>query len=197
MKPLHRQFVRTARGIPLRFAMADAQNTKVTFGAALVKTIFLARRLKKIWSGQEMVGIFLPPSVPGALVNYAALLCGKVPVNLNYTLSEADARLVRASNANSRPSSRRGVFLEKVKLTLPGETIYLEDVAGPAGTFGTRLLAFLLAAVLPVSWLERALGNCRRQRQAASEFAGGRKERAFRCWPQPGKNGSLWTIWPP
>ena len=33
--------------------------------------------------------------VPGALVNYAALLCGKVPVNLNYTVSEAIARLLR------------------------------------------------------------------------------------------------------
>ena len=52
MKPLHRQFVRTARKFPLRFAMADSQNKKVTFGAALVKTIFLARRLNKILGGE-------------------------------------------------------------------------------------------------------------------------------------------------
>ena len=32
--------------------------------------------------------MLLPPSVPGALVNFAALLVGKVPVNLNYTVSE-------------------------------------------------------------------------------------------------------------
>ena len=47
MKLLHRAFVRTARRLPRRFAMADAQSKKVTFGAALVKTVFLARRLKK------------------------------------------------------------------------------------------------------------------------------------------------------
>ena len=35
-----------------------------------------------------MVGILLPPSVGGALVNYAALLMGKVPVNLNYTAND-------------------------------------------------------------------------------------------------------------
>ena len=35
-----------------------------------------------------MVGLLLPPSVPGALVNWAAMLGGKVPVNLNYTVSE-------------------------------------------------------------------------------------------------------------
>ena len=34
-----------------------------------------------------MVGVLLPPSVPGALVNWAALLLGKVPINLNYTAS--------------------------------------------------------------------------------------------------------------
>ena len=35
-----------------------------------------------------MVGILMPPTVAGALVNYAAALSGKVPVKLNYTLSE-------------------------------------------------------------------------------------------------------------
>ncbi len=88
MRPLHTAFVRTARLHPLRFAMADAQNAKVRFGSTLVRTIFLARRLKRIWVGQKMVGLLLPPSVPGALVNFAAMLLGKVPVNLNYTLSE-------------------------------------------------------------------------------------------------------------
>ena len=57
------------------------------FGAALMRAIFLARRLEPEWAGQDMVGILLPPSLAGALVNFAALLCGKIPVNLNYTLS--------------------------------------------------------------------------------------------------------------
>jgi acyl-[acyl-carrier-protein]-phospholipid O-acyltransferase/long-chain-fatty-acid--[acyl-carrier-protein] ligase len=180
MKPLHRQFVRTARKFPLRFAMADAQNKKVTFGAALVKTVFLARRLKKIWSGQNMVGIFLPPSVPGALVNFAALLCGKVPVNLNYTLSEATlASCAKQCELKTIITSR--MFLEKVKLTLPCETIYLEDVVRssalrrsapteppeggtPNSTSGApsaleKLLAFLMATFLPMGLLERALSS--------------------------------------
>jgi acyl-[acyl-carrier-protein]-phospholipid O-acyltransferase / long-chain-fatty-acid--[acyl-carrier-protein] ligase len=182
MKPLHRQFVRTARKFSLRFAMADAQNKKVTFGSALVKTIFLARRLKKIWSGQPMVGIFLPPSVPGALVNYAALLCGKVPVNLNYTLSEATlASCAKQCELKTVITSR--LFLDKVKLTVPCETIFLEDLVGterrspdrPDGDqqnqraereFGApsaleKLTAFLMAAFLPVSLLERVLSSNR------------------------------------
>ncbi len=50
MRPLPRAFVRSARRHPFRFAMADAQSPKVSFGAALVKTIFLARRLKAVWA---------------------------------------------------------------------------------------------------------------------------------------------------
>jgi hypothetical protein len=69
MCTLHRSFVQTARRHPLRFAMADGRTPKLSFGGALTRTIFLARRLAPIWGEPEMVGILLLPSVPGALVN--------------------------------------------------------------------------------------------------------------------------------
>jgi acyl-[acyl-carrier-protein]-phospholipid O-acyltransferase/long-chain-fatty-acid--[acyl-carrier-protein] ligase len=157
MKPLQRQFVRTARRHPRRFAMADAQTARVTFGSALVKTIFLARRLKKVWAGQGMVGILLPPSVPGALVNHAALLMGKVAVNLNYTLSaDVLASCVQQCGLKTVVTSR--AFLEKVKLTLPGETVFLEDLMVRPG-FGEKLAAFFLAKFAPAGLLERVLGR--------------------------------------
>jgi hypothetical protein len=34
-----------------------------------------------------MVGLLLPPSVGGALTNYALMMLGRIPVNLNYTAS--------------------------------------------------------------------------------------------------------------
>ena len=74
LQPLHRAFVHRARRCPLRFAMADARVPRLSFGGALMRSIFLARRLRDHWAGQEMVGILLPPSVAGALVNFAALL---------------------------------------------------------------------------------------------------------------------------
>ncbi len=157
MQPLPEQFVRTARRHPRRFAMADAQTPKVTFGVVLVKTVFLALRLRKIWAGQKMVGIFLPPSVPGALVNHAALLMGKVPVNLNYTVSETTlASCAKQCELRTIVTSR--VFLEKVKLTLPGETVFLEDLAARPG-FAEKISAWLMAKFLPASLLERALSS--------------------------------------
>jgi len=155
MKTLPRQFVRTARRHPRRFAMADAQTPAVTFGAALVRAIFLAQRLKKVWAGQKMVGIFLPPSVPGALVNYAALLLGRVPVNLNYTVSEAVlASCVNQCGLKTVITSR--TFLDKVKLAVPCETIFLEDLAARPN-FSEKLTAWLTAKFLPANLLERVL----------------------------------------
>jgi acyl-[acyl-carrier-protein]-phospholipid O-acyltransferase/long-chain-fatty-acid--[acyl-carrier-protein] ligase len=166
MKTLPRLFIRTARHHPRRFAMADAQTPKITFGTALVRTVFLTRRLKKIWAGQPMVGLLLPPSVPGALVNYAALLCGKVPVNLNYTLS-AEALAVCAKQCDLKTVLTSRAFLEKVKLTVPGEGVYLEDVVASPGAF-EKLTAFFMAKFLPAGFLMRTLAS---NRQSLDDLA--------------------------
>jgi len=53
MNTLPRAFVADGAVHPFRFAMADAQNAKVSFGSALVRTVFLARRLKAGLVGPE------------------------------------------------------------------------------------------------------------------------------------------------
>ncbi len=162
MRPLPIAFINTARNHPLRFAMADAQNARVSFGAALVRSVFLARRLRKIWSGQRMVGLLLPPSVPGALVNHAALLLGKVPVNLNYTVSaETLASCIRQCDLKTVVTAK--VFLDKLKLKLPCQTILLEEAAARPG-LAEKLIASLMAWFVPDRWLQRLLGAERKTR---------------------------------
>ena len=157
MKPLHRAFIRRARRCPLRFAMADARVPKLTFGGALMKVIFLARRFRSHWAGQEMVGILLPPSVAGALVNFAALLMGKVPVNLNYTLSEeALASCVRQCKLQTLLTSQ--AFLDRVKVRIPCRTLLLEELAARP-RLGEKLLALALAWFTPAAAIERAAGR--------------------------------------
>ena len=160
MKPLTRSFIKMARRHSRRFAMADGRTPKVTFGEALTKTIFLARRLRPLWKDQHMVGVLLPPSIPGALVNWAALLQGKVPVNLNYTTSnESLASCARQCELQTVVTSK--LFLEKVKIEPSGKVIFVEDLAENP-RFSEKLIALLSAKLLPARWLERSLG-CKRR----------------------------------
>jgi len=159
MRPLHRAFVRTARIHPFRFAMADPQNPKVGFLSLLARTVLVTRRLREPWAGQEMVGVLLPPSVTGAVVNHAAMLMGKVPVNLNYTVSEeALASCVHQCGLKSIVTSK--AFLEKVKVKPPAEAVFIEDLIGTHPPSAVeKAAAFFMAWLLPVGALERSLGS--------------------------------------
>ncbi len=162
MKTLTRSFIQTARRHALRFAMVDGRSPQLRFFSALVKSIFLARRLRKHWQGQQMVGILLPPSVPGALVNVAALLMGKVPVNLNYTTSdETLASCAKQCNLKTVVTSR--LFLEKTHIQPPGVTIFAEDVAEKPRT-SERISAVLAAIFLSAGLVEEFAGAERKTR---------------------------------
>ena len=153
---LPESFVRGARRHPWRMAMADAQRPRLRRIQALAGAIFLARRLRRQWQGQEMVGILLPPSIPGALVNHAAMLLGKVPVNLNYTAPAATlASCARQCRLTSVVTSR--ALLEKLPLELPVPPAFLEDLAQKP-RWGERLAALAAALTLPTGALCRWLG---------------------------------------
>src|SRR5437016_9761999 len=156
MRTVPHSFVHAARRHPLRFAMADGQTPRLNFFAVLARTLFLARRLRKHWQGQRMVGIFLPPSIPGALVNLAALLMGKVPVNLNYTVSnETLASCAKQCELKSIISAR--AFLERVHVELPMEPVLLEDLA-KAPKLSERVAAALATVLLPTRAFMRFAG---------------------------------------
>ena len=148
--------VRT-HGAPASVSIRDGQTRgvrAVKFGAAPAEDFdLLARRLRKIWEGQEMVGILLPPSVPGALVNFAAMLTGKIPVNLELHVVERNAGIVRASSANSMTVVTSKALLEKLKLKVPAETILLEEVAANPRLGGENYRA---VPVVPAGAMARA-----------------------------------------
>jgi acyl-[acyl-carrier-protein]-phospholipid O-acyltransferase / long-chain-fatty-acid--[acyl-carrier-protein] ligase len=160
LRPLHRSFIKTARKTPFLFSMADGQSAKVSHLSALTRTIFLGRRLRHAWQGQERVGLLLPPSVPGALANFAAMLMGKVPVNLNYTVSESvlEACITQCQIKTVLTSK---AFLEKVKLKVPAETLFIEDIAANPGAI-EKLSAAVAAFLFPARMLERWLGRTKK-----------------------------------
>jgi acyl-[acyl-carrier-protein]-phospholipid O-acyltransferase / long-chain-fatty-acid--[acyl-carrier-protein] ligase len=162
MPTLDQAFVRTARRARRQFFMADGKTPRLTFGSALTKTIFIARRLGRELGSQPMVGLLLPPSVPAALTNYALLLMGRVPVNLNYTSSN---QVIASSAAQCRIEVviTSKAFLERFPhLEVPGRTLLLEDALG-APRIGEKIRALAWSWLGPVSLLKRALGRNRVQ----------------------------------
>jgi acyl-[acyl-carrier-protein]-phospholipid O-acyltransferase / long-chain-fatty-acid--[acyl-carrier-protein] ligase len=161
---LDRALVHTARRHPFRFCMGDARFPEVSFVSMLIKLIFVTRRLRPQWKDQEMVGVLMPPSVGGALVNFAAVLLGKVPVNLNYTATtETLESCARQCGLQTVVTSR--LFLEKLaavnKIEVPGRSIYLEDVLANLKTI-EKIVALLVAVFLPYTLMKRAVGARKR-----------------------------------
>jgi acyl-[acyl-carrier-protein]-phospholipid O-acyltransferase/long-chain-fatty-acid--[acyl-carrier-protein] ligase len=161
---LDRALVRTARRYPFRFCMADARFPNISFAGMLLKLIFVTRRMRSQWQDQEMVGVLMPPSAGGALVNFAAVLLGKVPVNLNYTASTSTLEAcARQCNLQTVVTSK--LFLEKLaginKIEVPGRAIYLEDVLAKPRTT-EKLAALFMALFLPYTMLKRMVGGRKR-----------------------------------
>ena len=158
MKTLDQAFVRSARLHPFRFMMADGKYPKVSFGSALVKTMFIARRLKTQIGQEPMVGMLLPPSVGGALANYALMLLGRVTVNLNYT-SSSDILASCASQCNLDVIITSKAFVERFpNLTIPGRTLFLEDALAAPRT-REKLAALMLAWFTPAVLFRKALSS--------------------------------------
>ena len=158
-RTLHREFIHAMRRHPFRFAMADQNRPRVTSLQALIGSIVLARMLRPYWEGQAHVGILLPPTVAGALVNVAAPLCGKTSVNLNYTAGKSGLEAaVRLAGLRTIVTSR--VFVEKAKLELPEgpSIVWLEDLARTIGP-RQKLVATFLALCAPAKLIERACGQ--------------------------------------
>ena len=158
-RPLHREFVHAMRRRPFQFVMSDQSRPHVSAMQALIGSIALARALRTSWENQHHVGILLPPSVAGALVNVAAPLCGKTSVNLNYTVGKSglDAS-VRLAGLRTIVTSR--TFVEKAKLELPDAPaiVWLEDLAQTIRR-KEKFLAAMLACMAPVRLIERVCGQ--------------------------------------
>jgi acyl-[acyl-carrier-protein]-phospholipid O-acyltransferase/long-chain-fatty-acid--[acyl-carrier-protein] ligase len=171
MKTLDRAFLHTARRFPLRFMMADGKTPRVTFSSALTRTTYIARRLLPQIGERQMIGLLLPPSVGGALTNYALMMLGRIPVNLNYTASsEVIASCASQCDVNVVITSK--AFVERFpKLEIPGRTLFLED-ALQAPRISEKLLSLALTWLTPQWLLYRTIGAKRRaSRSAVDELA--------------------------
>jgi acyl-[acyl-carrier-protein]-phospholipid O-acyltransferase / long-chain-fatty-acid--[acyl-carrier-protein] ligase len=149
-------FISVARRFFWRMSMADLMTGKLNYFKTLVGTIALARKFKPILGQTQMVAILMPPTIGGALANLAVQLMGRIPVNLNYTASnEIIGECAERCKTTHTITSR--AFLERVPLTPPGESVFLEDIKQSVSG-KDRVAAMLMAVFMPKFLLLRMLG---------------------------------------
>jgi acyl-[acyl-carrier-protein]-phospholipid O-acyltransferase/long-chain-fatty-acid--[acyl-carrier-protein] ligase len=139
----HRLY-RTARRNWKRSAMADSTGRSLTYGELLT-----GAHLLHVDAEEKMVGVLLPPTVAGALVNVSLTLDGKIPVNLNFTAGrEAVAHAIGECGIGTVVTSR--AFMAKIGAQvgeLPG-IVYVEDLLKGFTTW-EKLRAWISARFLP------------------------------------------------
>lgn len=141
---VHARFLRTARRFWNRRALADSTGRKATFGQALIGSLLLAKRFR---DEAPMVGVLLPASVGGALVNMGLMFAGKTPVNLNFTAGpESMASAIRRCGIARVVTSR--TFLTKARLETPDGAVFVEDLLKEIGR-AEKLRGWIMARLLP------------------------------------------------
>ena len=107
------------------------------------------------------MGLLLPTSVGGSLVNLAAALAGRAAVNLNFTAGRAGMESA-AAQAGLRTVVTSRAFLEKAKLQPPdGPGLDLCRGCPGRDPRGRSRRRRALAILAPVRWIERAAGAAR------------------------------------
>ncbi|MBF0122170.1 MAG: MFS transporter [Candidatus Omnitrophica bacterium] len=153
-KKLHLAFIDEVKRHPFKFCMADSMGARFIYSkvfaaaVAAAKVLFPADRRPK--ETNEMVGVLLPSSCMAAISNIAVAFAGKVPVNLNFTLSaEAFDSCIKQCNMRMVITSRS--FLEKAGISVRPEMVFLEDMKAKISAVKTGV--YFLAAVLFPRWL--------------------------------------------
>ena len=151
---LDHRVIRNARRNWKRFAMADSTGRELTYGRMLTGSVLISNWIGRHVAGGEMVGVLLPSTVAGAMVNVGATMAGRAPVNLNFTAGkEAMASAMEQCQIRTVITSK--IFLAKAKIEATGGMVLIEDILMRAGK-PAQLRALLAARFLPVGWLSRS-----------------------------------------
>ena len=127
----------------------------------LCAVLAFSRQLKKIVGKEQNVGIMLPPSPAGIIVNMALWMLGKTNVNLNYTSApDIVANCIRQADIKTVITSSQ--FIEKLQnrgndySTMGGaecNVVFAEDIQSQISK-GSLLYYLVLGFILPTFVIE-------------------------------------------
>lgn len=144
-------FVDTARANWSKVGLCDSSGVSLTYGDALIRSLALGRALARELGPAAYVGLMVPPSVPAVVANFALMMMGKIPINLNYSASQAVVDAATSQAGITHVVTSRKV-VEKLRLTPKGTVVYLEDMPKKVNTLD-KVWAAAVAKLVPAGLL--------------------------------------------
>ncbi len=155
---LPKLFIRRCREKGEHIKISDSTGAQYSGYNLLLRTLVLRRLLNRqvLKADEKFVGVLLPPTVPGALTNFALSLSGRVAVNLNYTVSNAIINnCIEQVGIRNILTSRK--VMEKFNIQPSANLVYIEDLREFA-TVWDKLVCSIAAKWLPLPMVARQLG---------------------------------------
>jgi acyl-CoA synthetase (AMP-forming)/AMP-acid ligase II/1-acyl-sn-glycerol-3-phosphate acyltransferase/MFS family permease len=151
-------FIRRCKQRKFMFKAGDLSGMELSGGNLLMRSLILRRLLKRhvLAADERFVGVLIPPSVGGVIVNTALALDKRVAINLNYTASsEVLNACIKQSGLKKILTTQK--VLSKLDLKLDAEFVLLEGLKDKV-TMADKLHAAINAFVKPAAFVEKSLG---------------------------------------
>jgi acyl-[acyl-carrier-protein]-phospholipid O-acyltransferase / long-chain-fatty-acid--[acyl-carrier-protein] ligase len=155
---LPKLFVRRCREKGAAMKICDSTGIRLSGHDLLLRTLVLRRIFERkiLAADEKFVGVLLPPTVPGAIANFALGLAGRVAVNLNYTVTDAILNsCIEQAGIKHVLTSRK--VIEKFGVKVNSNLVYLEDMKDSA-THADKIAGVMGSRLLPQSFVTRSLG---------------------------------------
>jgi acyl-[acyl-carrier-protein]-phospholipid O-acyltransferase/long-chain-fatty-acid--[acyl-carrier-protein] ligase len=151
-------FITSCKRAKFRSKIADSMQQEETGGKLLTRALILRKLLRKIvLKNDEMnVGVLIPPTVGGAIVNVALALDKRVAVNLNYSLSnDLINHCIKDAGIKTVLTTKK--VAEKFNFDFDCEVFYLDDLKDKV-TGADKAIGAFQAFALPGFILKKMLG---------------------------------------
>lgn len=161
LQPLQYNWLKQAKSKLSKKALIDSTGADLSNFKMLATVLLLLKKTKKRIDKEKNIGVILPPSAIASLINLVIFIRGKIPVNLNYTLSKenllasmekAEIKTILSSRKFLNRLKNKGFDIENL---LQDKVIYMEDLSKKISK-KDKISASLLAFLAP-AWLIRML----------------------------------------
>lgn len=159
LRPLQDHWLMRAKAQLRRRSIVDTLGHDLNNASMITSVLLYVKALKSPLKEQNNIGVLLPSSTVGAIVNMALLVLGKRLVNLNYTLHANDmSTAIAAAEIHTVISSKR--FLKKLSgkgfdfIQILGDKVITMESVTASFSKRAKVISLLQAYLMP-AWFIR------------------------------------------